>query len=169
MTIADDAELVAWLRSTLQSGGMRMHVNYRKARRNDGFHKALVAKVGPRAVMIRDRFLLASFALLLLWFGIAEALELNAIMVPVAGSEMSLGSISFFTLLLAMILAGRRFVKPLQGRLLHEVVTSDPDLFASLWREGALALMTMSGSDRLCTSPKGDWRQFLRRARVDAD
>ncbi|MDF1732844.1 MAG: hypothetical protein P1U49_15155 [Minwuia sp.] len=169
MTVSEDAELVSWLQSAVQTGVLRMHVNYRKARRNDAFHQALVARVGARAVKIRDRFLFGSFALLLVWFGFAEALELNTIMLPVAGSEMSLGSITFFALLLALVLAGRRFVRPLQGRLLHEVVTSDAELFDSLWRAGALALMAMSGSDRLCSSPKGDWRQFVRQARQSVE
>ncbi|MDF1735244.1 MAG: hypothetical protein P1U37_08175 [Minwuia sp.] len=169
MTVSEDEELVAWLQSAVQSGALRMHVNYRKARRNNAFHQALVARVGARAVKIRDRFLFGSFALLLVWFGLAEALELNAIMLPVAGSEMSLGSITFFALLLALVLAGRRFVRPLQGRLLHEVVTRDAELFAGLWRDGALALMAMSGSDRLCSSPKGEWRQFVRRVRSSVE
>jgi len=167
MTVSEDAELVEWIGSSVQSGVLRMHVNYRKARRVDAFYQALVARVGARAVMIRDRFLFVSFALLLIWFGAAETLELNAIMLPVAGSEMSVGSITFFALLLALILSGRRFIRPLQGRLLHQVVTSDPDLFTTLWRAGALALMATSGPDRLCSSPKGDWRQFVKRVRVD--
>ncbi|MDF1722418.1 MAG: GlyGly-CTERM sorting domain-containing protein [Minwuia sp.] len=171
MTVDSDAELLNWMRDALRTGGMRLHVNYRKARRNRDFHLALVNRVGANAVRIRDFFLYGSFALLLVWFGIAEALDLNAIMVPVAGSEMSAGSVSFFALLLVLVLAGRRYVRPLQGRILHEVALGNVEIFDNLWRSGTVALMAMAGRDRLCSSPKGDWRAFARRlqAGLDAD
>ncbi len=169
MTVDSNAALLSWMRDALQSGGLRLHVNYRKARRNRNFHLALVRRVGANAVRIRDFFLYGSFALLLVWFGIAEALELNAIMVPVAGSEMSAGSISFFALLLVLVLAGRRYVRPLQGRILHEVATEDAEMFDGLWRSGTVALMAMSGRDRLCSSPRGDWRAFASRLRAGLD
>lgn len=171
MTIDSDGELLDWMREALRTGGMRLHVNYRKARRNRDFHQALVGKVGANAVRIRDFFLYGSFALLLVWFGIAEVLELNTIMVPVAGTDMSAGSISFFALLLVLVLAGRHYVRPLQGRTLHEVATENVEIFDNLWRSGTVALMAMAGRDRLCSSPKGDWRAFASRIRagIDAD
>lgn len=161
-----DAELLEAMRLGMEQGQLSMHISYRKARRVDGFREVLAAQVGRRAVLIRDWFLPVSLVLLALWFALAQWLGLHDISYRVVGSQMSVGFLSFAALLLALVLFSRSHIRPLQGPALHRVAVSDPDLFVRLWQRGAVALMTRQGRDRICQSPKDDWRQYVRRTLV---
>lgn len=161
-----DAQLLEAMRLGMERGQMSMHLSYRKARRVEGFRQALAAQVGERAVLIRDWFLPVSLVLLAAWFALAEWLGLHEISYRVAGSQMSLGFITFALLLLALVLFSRKHIRPLQGPALHRVALSDPELFVRLWQRGAVALITRQDRDRICQSPKDDWRQYVRRTLV---
>lgn len=146
----------------LETGQLAMHVSYRRARRIKGFREVLASQVGSRAVTIRDWFLPVSLTLLVIWFVLAQELGLHEVSMRLAGSNTTLGFITFAVLLLALVLFSRRFIRPLQGPALYRVALADPDLFVRLWQAGAVALMTRDGPDRICQSPRGDWRHYVR-------
>lgn len=157
-----DAELLQAMQTGLETGQIRMHVSYRRARRVEGFRDTLAAQVGRRAVVIRDWFLPVSLALLVGWFAMAQALGLHEYSWRLAGSDITLGFLTFALLLLALVMFSRQHIRPLQGPALYAVVLSDPDLFVRLWQRGAIALMAREGTERFCSSPRADWRQFVR-------
>jgi len=157
-----DETLLEAMANGFQAGQMLLHVHYRRARKLDGFRDALIAEVGRRAVLIRDKFMGAGLTALLVWFLVAQGLDLHEQKVRVLGSPLSLGFVTFALVLLVLVLAYRQFIKPIQGAPMRRAALSSPDLFQDLWSAGALALMTRSGPDRICQSPKGDWRQFVR-------
>lgn len=159
-----DAALIEAIGNGLESGQLSLHVHYRRARKTDGFREALVAQVGSRAVLIRDKFMGTGLTALLIWFLVAEGLDLHEQKVRVLGSPMSVGFLTFALLLIVIVMAYRKFIKPVQGGPMRHAALSSPELFLNLWQSGALALMTRSGRDRICQSPKGDWRAFAQRA-----
>lgn len=164
-----DAELVEAILRGLEGGQVSMHVHYRRARKFDAFKAALVSEAGARAVLIRDKFMGGGLTILLIWFFVAEGLNLHEQKVRVFGSPMSVGFVSFALVLLALVMFYRRYIKPLQGRPMRRAALASPELFNDLWQGGALALMTRRGRDRLCQSPKGEWRQYVRRVLMFAE
>ncbi len=158
-----DDELIGALRDGLEARQVSMHISYRKARSVDGFREAFVEQVGARAVLIRDKFLIVSLIVLLIWFGCAYEFDLNDTTVLILGSPVTLGFLTFALVLLALVMFSRRYIRPLQGAPMHRAALRDADLFVALWRRGALALMTRQADDRLCQSPRDDWRQYVRR------
>ncbi|WP_417513330.1 hypothetical protein [Minwuia sp.] len=164
MADSDDAPLIDALRQGLETGQARLHVSYRRARKVDGFRAALAAEVGDRAVLIRDHFMKAGLAILLVWFFTSQALDLEAIQVRVFGTPMTWSFLSFALVLLALVMFYRSYIKPIQGGPMHRAALSSPELFIRLWQAGALAIILPSGEDRICQSPRGEWRQYIRRA-----
>ncbi|MEC9347533.1 MAG: hypothetical protein VYB54_15015 [Pseudomonadota bacterium] len=158
----EDRPLLQALGDAVRGGGMRMHVHYRRARRDRRFRDGLVRLVGARTVLIRDVFAPVSLGVLLVWFLVAESLKWHETQVYLAGQPMTLGTLIFLGLLLTMVVVARTEVRKAQGKPLAEVVTSDPALFEDLWRAGALAIMSTGDKPQICQSPRGDWRQFVR-------
>lgn len=163
MSAAEDAPLLDVIRQAIAQGTLRLHVSYRRARRVRRFHQLLVQKVGARAVAIRDWFMAGALTLLIFWFVLAQLLELEGYSIRILGTEVKAGVFSFLLVLLALVLFARRYIRPLQGQPLREVALTDEQVFDELWRAGALALLATLGDDRLCQSPRDDWRQFARR------
>lgn len=159
-----DAELIESIRIGLEAGQVALHVNYRRARKVQGFRQALVDQVGERAVRIRDHFLKVGLLVLVVWFVISQVFRFEETVVQVFGSPITLSFLTFALLLLGLVMFSRQYIKPMQGKPMHRTALSSADLFHELWRGGALALMTRHGKDRLCQSPKGDWRQYVRRS-----
>lgn len=157
-----DAAVVTALGAAVRDGRLRMHVNYRRARRDRRFHAGLVALAGRRTVLVRDLFMPVSLGLLLCWFFVAEGLGWHAVDVRLFGQPMPLGTVTFLALLLCLVMVARTEVRKVQGPPLAQVATADPALFADLWNAGAVALMSRAGEPRICQSPRGDWRQFVR-------
>ncbi|WP_416896665.1 MAG: hypothetical protein ACMVY4_14160 [Minwuia sp.] len=158
-----DAELVEAIRRGHEAGAVSMHVHYRRARKVEGFREALVEQVGARAVTVRDHFMKGAFAALFVWFAAAQIFLLQEIEITLMGSPVTLSMLTFLLLLLALVLFYRDRIKPVQGAPMHRAALSDPELFGRLWLGGAVALMLREGRDRICQSPRDDWRQFVRR------
>lgn len=157
-----DDQLIEAIRQGLEGGAVALHVHYRKARRVDGFKESLVQEVGSRAVLIRDKFMGAALTVLLVWFLVAQGLDLHGRTITVIGSPLTLGFLSFAAVLLALVMFYRQFIKPIQGRAMNNAALRSPELFHALWQGRALALMTRRGGSKLCQSPRDDWRQFVR-------
>lgn len=158
-----DDRLLDAIRQGLEGGRISLHVSYRKARRVDGFRRALVGQVGEGQVKLRDRFMPVSFFALVLWFILAQALGLEEIKFRVLGSPVSLAFMCFALVLLAQVMVYRKYIKPMQGPVMHRAAMDSADLFQALWQGGALALMVREGDDRISQSPRDDWRDFVRR------
>jgi hypothetical protein len=164
-----DTELLEAVQRGLEGGRLSMHVHYRRARKSDSFKDALVRETSARAVFMRDKFMGSGLTVLLVWFFVAEGLKLHEQTVRVLGSPMSLGFLSFALVLLALVMFYRQYIKPMQGKPMHRAALTSPELFVELWQSGSLALMTREGKDRLCQSPAGDWRQYVRQVMLLAD
>jgi hypothetical protein len=156
-----DDQLIETIRIALESGQINLHVTYRRARRVDGFREALVAQVGERSVRFRDHFLKVGLSVLVVWFAIAQTFRLEETTVRILGTPVTVSLLTFALILLGIVMFSRQYIKPMLGRPMHRAAMHSTDLFIELWQTGALALIARSGSDRLCQSPKADWRQYV--------
>lgn len=157
-----DDQLLEAVRTGLESGQISLHLTYRRARNVYGFRQALIDQVGERSVRIRDHFMKVGLLVLLVWFIISQIFRFEETTVQVLGQPLTLSFLTFAIILLAIVLFSRQFIKPLQGMPMSRAATSSAALFTDLWQAGAVALIMREGKDRLCQSPKADWRQFVR-------